>query len=109
MVIGGFIGLLSAIIFSFLRNNKIMLDIEKMNKNQHVYLLIFLTSFILSIIVNYNYLALLNVEPAYRVTSITSCYPLITAVLGYLFLSEKVSIKHVFGVLLIMSGVYMLS
>lgn len=109
MVIGGFVGLMSAILFSFVRKNNIIMDIAKMNKHKHVYLLIFLSSFILSIIVNYNYLALLNVEPAYRVTSITSCYPMITAILGYLFLSEHVSIKHLIGVFLIMAGVYMLS
>lgn len=109
MVIAGFVGLTAAIIFSFIRKNNIMLDIEKMNKHKHVYLLIFLTSFILSIIVNYNYLGLLNVEPAYRVTSVTSCYPLITALLGYLFLSEKVSIKHLTGVFFIMTGVCMLA
>ena len=100
---------MSAILFSFVRKNNIIMDIAKMNKHKHVYLLIFLSSFILSIIVNYNYLALLNVEPAYRVTSISSCYPMITAILGYLFLSEHVSIKHLIGVFLIMAGVYMLS
>lgn len=109
MVIGGFVGLISAIIFSFIRKNKLILDIANMNKHKHVYLLIFLSSFILSIIVNYNYLELLNVEPAYRVTSVTSCYPLITAILGYLFLSEHVSIKHLTGVFFIMTGVCMLS
>lgn len=109
MVIGGFVGLMSAIIFSFVRKNKLIMDIANMNKHKHVYLLIFLSSFILSIIVNYNYLELLNVEPAYRVTSVTSCYPLITAILGYLFLSEQVSFKHFLGVVLIIAGVYMLS
>ena len=109
MVIGGFVGLISAIIFSFIRKNKLILDIANMNKHKHVYLLIFLSSFILSIIVNYNYLGLLNIEPAYRVTSVTSCYPLITAILGYLFLSEHVSIKHLTGVFFIMTGVCMLS
>ena len=109
MVIAGFVGLTAAIIFSFIQKNNILIDIEKMNKHKHVYLLIFLTSFILSIIVNYNYLGLLNIEPAYRVTSVTSCYPLITAILGYLFLSEHVSIKHLTGVFFIMTGVCMLS
>lgn len=109
MVIAGFVGLTAAIIFSFIRKNNILIDIEKMNKHKHVYLLIFLTSFILSIIVNYNYLGLLNVEPAYKVTSVTSCYPLITAILGYLFLSEQVSIKHLTGVFFIMTGVCMLA
>ncbi len=109
MVIGGFVGLMSAILFSFVRKNNIIMDIAKMNKHKHVYLLIFLSSFILSIIVNYNYLELLNIEPAYRVTSITSFYPLITAILGYLFLSEQVSMKHLLGVVLIIAGVYMLS
>ena len=109
MVIGGFVGLMSAILFSFVRKNNIIMDIAKMNKHKHVYLLIFLSSFILSIIVNYNYLELLNIEPAYRVTSITSLYPLITAILGYLFLSEQVSMKHLFGVVLIIAGVCMLS
>jgi|LakMenEpi03Aug12_release.lakeMendotaPanAssembly.Ray.scaffolds.fasta_scaffold883314_2 drug/metabolite transporter (DMT)-like permease len=109
MVIGGVVSVISAIIFSFIRKNKLILDIANMNKHKHVYLLIFLSSFILSIIVNYNYLELLNVEPAYRVTSVTSCYPLITAILGYLFLSEQVSIKHLTGVFFIMTGVCMLS
>jgi drug/metabolite transporter (DMT)-like permease len=109
MVIGGFVGLMSATLFSFIRKNNIIMDIAKMNKHKHVYLLIFLSSFILSIIVNYNYLELLNIEPAYRVTSITSLYPLISAILGYLFLSEQVSMKHLFGVLLIIAGVCMLS
>ena len=109
MVIAGFFGLISASLFSFLRKNKIMLDIEKMNKHKHVYFLIFTQSFILSIIVKYNYLGLLNVEPAYKVTSVISCYPLITALLGYLFLHEHVSIKHLVGVVFIMAGVYILS
>ena len=37
MVIAGFFGLISASLFSFLRKNKIMLDIEKMNKHNHLF------------------------------------------------------------------------
>ena len=99
-------GLLSVSIFLFLRNTNIIDDIHKLNQNKHLYVLLFYSAISVSIIANYTYLNLLKHEPAYKVASITSCYPILTALIGYLFLHEHVTARHFAGVILIVAGIY---
>lgn len=43
-----------------------------------------------------------------RIIPITSCYPLFTFVLGWVFLGEDVTVSKVIGMLLIMGGILLL-
>jgi drug/metabolite transporter (DMT)-like permease len=99
-------GLFAVSIFLFLRKTNLFDDIHKLNQNKHLYFLLFYSAISVSIIANYAYLSLLKHEPAYKVASITSCYPILTALVGYLFLNEHVTAKHFAGVLLIVAGMY---
>ena len=43
-----------------------------------------------------------------RVIPITSCYPLFTFILGWIFLGEEVTLSKVMGMLLILGGIFLL-
>ena len=43
-----------------------------------------------------------------RIIPITSCYPLFTFILGWIFLGEEVTLSRVFGILLILGGTLLL-
>ncbi|MCF6153587.1 MAG: hypothetical protein E3K38_15145 [Candidatus Kuenenia stuttgartiensis] len=43
-----------------------------------------------------------------KIVPITSCYPLFTFILGWIFLDEKITISRAIGVLLILTGIFLL-
>ena len=43
-----------------------------------------------------------------RIIPITSCYPLFTFILGWIFLGEEVTLSRIFGILLILGGTLLL-
>jgi transporter family protein len=43
-----------------------------------------------------------------RIIPITSCYPLFTFLLGWMFLGEDVTLSKVIGMLLILGGIFLL-
>lgn len=43
-----------------------------------------------------------------KIIPITSCYPLFTFILGWVFLGEEVTINKVLGILLILGGIFLL-
>lgn len=55
----------------------------------------------------FTYYSALKLEPASKIVPLASTYPLIAAILGFIILKEKVSLERVVGVVLIVSGIYL--
>lgn len=83
------------------------------HKTPHIspgtYGLILFSALSVFVVENYAHLSLIRTHKAYMVASITSCYPIITAIVGYLLFGEKMSIEHVVGMCMIVSGVAVLT
>ena len=75
----------------------------------NIYGLVGLSTLLIFIIANYLYLSAIKTNKAYLVTAIIASYPIITAIIGYLILGEKVEAPHIIGILLIIGGVFMLN
>ena len=79
------------------------------NISPGTYGLILFSALSVFVIGNYAHLSLIRTHKAYMVASIVSCYPIITAILGYLLFGEKMSIEHVVGMFMIVAGVMVLT
>ena len=83
-------------------------DLVKMNKKKLLYPLLLLCV-ISSIITTYLYNKLIKNYKAYLVAAITSVYPAIVVILGYLLLNETITFSHIIGVFMCIFGVFMLT
>ena len=83
-------------------------DLVTMNKKQILYPLLLLCV-ISSIITTYLYNKLIKNYKAYLVAAITSVYPAIVVILGYLLLNETITVSHIIGVFMCIFGVFMLT
>ena len=88
---------------------RILGDLQKLNETPSMYLLIALCALAVFIVGNYIHLSLIRENKAYMVASIISCYPIVTAVLGYVFFNENVSVSHVVGIVMIVAGATILT
>ena len=82
------------------------LDLVTMNKKGFLYPLLFLCV-ASSITTSYLYNKLLQNNKAYLVAAITSVYPAIAVILGYLVLSETITFTHIIGVFMCIFGVFL--
>ena len=83
-------------------------DLVTMNKKKLLYPLLLLCV-ISSIITTYLYNKLIKNYKAYLVAAITSVYPAIVVILGYLLLNETITFSHIIGVFMCIFGVFMLA
>ena len=83
-------------------------DLVTMNKKKLLYPLLLLCV-ISSIITTYLYNKLIKNYKAYLIAAITSVYPAIVVILGYLLLNETITFSHVIGVFMCIFGVFMLT
>ena len=83
-------------------------DLMIMNKKGFLYPLVLLCV-ASSIITSYLYNKLLQTNKAYLVAAITSVYPAIAVILGYLILNETITVSHIIGVFMCIFGVFMLT
>ena len=83
-------------------------DLVTMNKKKLLYPLLLLCV-ISSIITTYLYNKLIKNYKAYLIAAITSVYPAIVVILGYLLLNETITFSHVIGVFMCFFGVFMLT
>jgi len=89
-------------------HDDIYLDIVTMNKKWFLYPLLLLCV-ASSITTSYLYNKLLENNKAYLVAAITSVYPAIAVILGYLVLSETITFTHILGVFMCILGVFLLA
>lgn len=83
-------------------------DLVTMNKKRVLYPLLLLCV-ISSIIATFLYNRLLQTNKVYLVASITSVYPAIAVILGYLLLNETITFPHMIGVFMCIFGVCLLA
>ena len=83
-------------------------DLVTMNKKKLLYPLLLLCV-ISSIITTYLYNKLIKNYKAYLVAAITSVYPAIVVILGFLLLNETITFSHIIGVFMCIFGVFMLT
>jgi drug/metabolite transporter (DMT)-like permease len=79
-----------------------------MNKTPSLHIALWFTA-LLGLIATHFYLDLLKDSSAFLLTAVLSAYPLVTAVVGYLFLNEVVTRKQLIGMLVIIVGVMILN
>jgi uncharacterized membrane protein len=87
----------------------IMKDINILNKNYHLYFVIFFTTFFMFVLGEYLYLYLIVKNKTYLVVCLIASYPIITSIIGHTFFKETLSVKNMTGVFLTTLGVIILS
>lgn len=109
ILISGVFYLILAIFYVyFTKPTKLIQDIRLMNKTPSLHLALWSTA-LLGLIATHFYLDLLKDSSAFLLTAVLSAYPLVTAVVGYLFLNEVITRKQLIGMLVIIAGVMILN
>ena len=98
-----------ALYMFFFDKNKLWKDIQTIKNDPILIFLLFLTAFLIYIVASFIQKSVIKKHKAYLVTSIIATYPIITVILGYLLFNEEITLTHMFGVLLIISGVVILN
>jgi drug/metabolite transporter (DMT)-like permease len=109
ILISGVFYLILAIFYVyFTKPSKLIQDVRTMNKTPSLHLALWSTA-LLGLIATHFYLDLLKDSSAFLLTAVLSAYPLVTAVVGYLFLNEVITRKQFIGMLVIIAGVMILN
>ena len=109
ILISGLFYLILAIFYVyFTKPTKLIQDIRTMNKTPSLHVALWSTA-LLGLIATHFYLDLLKDSTAFLLTAVLSAYPLVTAVVGYLFLNEVITRKQLIGMLVIIAGVMILN
>ena len=109
ILISGVFYLILAIFYVyFTKPSKLIQDVRTMNKTPSLHLALWSTA-LLGLIATHFYLDLLKDSSAFLLTAVLSAYPLVTAVVGYLFLNEVITRKQLIGMLVIIAGVMILN
>lgn len=109
ILISGLFYLILAIFYVyFTKPTKLIQDIRTMNKTPSLHVALWSTA-LLGLIATHFYLDLLKDSTAFLLTAVLSAYPLVTAVVGYLFLNEVITRKQLIGMLVIILGVVILN
>jgi len=97
---------IASLIYSYIYYKDIYNDINKQN-NKIIYIIFcaFLGLFLANILY---YNALKHTNNVSIITTITALYPLVTLLLSYFILYEKISIINFIGIILIMIGIILL-
>ena len=108
LIAGIFYAILALLYIPFSACSNVMKDLQVMNKNKILYGWLLGTA-MLSLISTYFYLNILKDSSSFLVTAWLSVYPIITALVGYLFLNEAVSFTQLIGIIVIVIGVMILN
>jgi len=84
-------------------------DIVALNQNLVVWGALGVTAILTFLVANYFYLGAIRDHKTYLVTAIVASYPMITALFGYLFLGEAMTVGHLVGIGAIVFGIVMLN
>jgi len=111
MLINSVIYLLAVIAFAIIHRKIVIKDYNNMkNIKNYKVLLFILVIFSLSLtLANYGYLFAINSSNTALATILTSLYPIITLIIGYRFLKEKITKLELVGFLLILCGIILIN
>jgi len=104
--ISGLTFFISSLFYCYIYKKQISIDLE-IHKNKIIYIVIvaFFSLFLANL---FYYNAIKYTNNVAIITSITALYPLITLILSYLILNEKMSLFNLLGIILIVIGVLFL-
>lgn len=101
---------IAGILIFILYDRQLETDFKTVYLNGNTWLILLMLSFpLIHIITHYFYYSLIHDYKTYFVTAIVASYPLFTAILGYLVLGETITVMHLIGILLIVSGISVLN
>ena len=109
ILISGVFYLILAIFYVyFTKPTKLIQEIRTKNRTPSLHLALWSTA-LLGLIATHFYLDLLKNTSAFLLTAVLSAYPIVTAVVAYLFLNEVITRKQFVGMLVIIGGVMILN
>jgi len=97
------------ILVVFLYDKELQSDFSALFKKGKYLWVILLVFPLVHLITHYFYFLLIRDNKAYFVTALVASYPLLTALFGYLMLNETITMVHIFAIVLIISGVTILT
>jgi len=93
----------------FFGKYRLLEDIGTVLENKYLTVLILFTAFFVYIVANFFYMFAIKNNKTYMATALIACYPIITVLIGYIFLSEQISLVHIMGIICIILGVSLLT
>ena len=110
VLLSGFFYCIFALLYLlFNGHTQFIIDWRTLIQNKHVFALLLLTALLIYVVANYFYLLMLKDNKTYLVTATIAAYPLLTALFGNLLLNERISFSEFIGIMLIVSGVFILN
>jgi len=108
IIIFGVFYFVYALILMNIYHKEVRRDVGILNNNLYLYALIFISTILIFLVANYLYLGVLKNNNTYVGVALTSIYPLITLIAGYVFLNERFTYTHLAGLFVIVLGVLLL-
>lgn len=100
----------SSILIWLFYDKEMQRDFQTLTNSGGKYLWLIMLAFpLIHIITHYFYFSLIRDHKTYYITALMASYPLLTALFGYLFLSETITVSHIIGITLIVGGVLILN
>lgn len=111
LVVSGIVYFVVVALYALLanRNEALATDFRIMADKPLVAALVVLSAFLILIVANYLYLCVLQNNKTHLVTAVIASYPLVTAVVSYMFLNEVITGAHALGILAIVGGVFLVN
>lgn len=108
LISGVFYLMLAVFYIYFTKPANFIQDVRIMNKNTNLHLCMWLIA-LTGLIATHYYLYLLKDSSVILNTALFSGYPLVTALVAYLFLNEVITQKQLIGMIVIIAGVVILN
>ena len=106
---GIFFGAFALAYGAFCCRDTLLVDYKAIVKRPELLALVGLSAFLILVVANFLYLTVIRDHNTAVTTAITASYPLVTAIVGALFLNETISGPQAVGILLVVGGVFMLN
>ena len=94
---------------AFCCRDTLLVDYKMVTQKPFLLALVGLSAFLILVVANFLYLTVIRDHNTAVTTAITASYPLVTAIVGALFLNETISGPQAVGILLVVGGVFMLN
>lgn len=111
LVVSGIVYFAAIVLYALFanQNEALATDFRIMLENPRVAALVVVSAFLILIVANYLYLCVLQNNKTHLVTAVVASYPLVTAVVSYMFLNEVITAPHALGILAIVGGVFLVN
>jgi transporter family protein len=109
LILCAFVFFLLALLYTLLVHQpKLIRDLDNLNKHTHIYGYILLFVILFYVSAGYIYLHMLHQHRMTHVTTIVATFPIITAILAFLFLDEDITAIQMIGALVAVAGIIIL-